>query len=126
MSQQQHKVIISLAANCDPEKNLAKARECLSRILSDTNYTRELWTEPFSAPHSSPLYLNQLVYATTCLGDEQLVGELKDIEKALGRTAEDRRQGRVRIDLDLMQYDEARHHLRDWDRPYIKALLLLA
>ena len=40
----------------------------------------------------------------------------------MGRTAEDRRLGIVRIDLDLLQYDDTRFHLRDWERPYVKLL----
>jgi 2-amino-4-hydroxy-6-hydroxymethyldihydropteridine diphosphokinase len=69
------------------------------------------------------MYLNQLVYATTALEVEELIEALKAIERQMGRTAEDRRQGIVRIDLDLMQYNDERHHLRDWERPYIKALV---
>ena len=29
----------------------------------------------------------------------------------------------VTIDLDLMQYDSQRYHLKDWSRPYIQLLL---
>ena len=69
------------------------------------------------------MYLNQLVYATTSLNVDELQSALKDIELRLGRTAEDRQKGIVRIDLDLLLYNDQRYHLRDWDRPYIKALL---
>lgn len=41
----------------------------------------------------------------------------------MGRTQEDRTAGIVRIDLDLLQYDNDRYHLRDWERDYIKKLL---
>ena len=69
------------------------------------------------------MYLNQLVYATTSLSVDELQSALKNIELCLGRTTEDRQKGIVRIDLDLLQYGDQRYHLRDWDRPYIKALL---
>ena len=117
-----HSCIISLAANCEQEKNLAEAHRRLSQILFSPTYTEAIWTEPFKHP-GSPLYLNQLVYAETNLTTEELESELKTIEHAMGRTAEDRQQGIVRIDLDLMQHDDVRYHLRDWDRPYIQKLL---
>ena len=117
-----HSCIISLAANCNQEENLAEARRRLSQILFSPTYTEAIWTEPFKHP-DSPLYLNQLVYAKTNLNAEELECELKTIEHAMGRTAEDRKQGIVRIDLDLMQHDDVRYHLRDWERPYIQKLL---
>jgi len=54
---------------------------------------------------------------------EQVTEALKQTEIRMGRTNEDRRQGIVRIDLDLMRYDDQRHHVKDWERDYIKKLL---
>ena len=31
--------------------------------------------------------------------------------------------GIVKIDLDLLQYDETQYHLRDWSRNYVKNLI---
>jgi 2-amino-4-hydroxy-6-hydroxymethyldihydropteridine diphosphokinase len=70
------------------------------------------------------MYLNQLVAATTALTVDALQTALKDIEIHLGRTDDDRRQGIVRIDLDLLQYEQQRYHLRDWDRYYVKELIV--
>ena len=133
-----NEVIISLASNCDQEQNLHQARLCLEQILSSCRYTKAIWTEPYIVGNASQrcdkeqsqtletppiMYLNQLVYATTSLNVDELQSALKDIELRLGRTAEDRQKGIVRIDLDLLLYNDQRYHLRDWDRPYIKALL---
>ena len=41
----------------------------------------------------------------------------------MGRSTEDRQQGIVRLDLDILEYDGVRHHLADWDRHYVKLLL---
>jgi 2-amino-4-hydroxy-6-hydroxymethyldihydropteridine diphosphokinase len=118
-----HRCIISLAANCQQEENLARARECLGRILTVIRFTEELWTDPVGTVRRPDKYLNQLLYAETALCVEELVDHLKEIEIRMGRTDDDRRQGIVRIDLDLMQYDKERFHLRDWERPYIQSLL---
>lgn len=130
-----HSCIISLAANCNQKENLAEARQRLGQILFDVQYTRELWTKPVGSSVSTPTparqeenhseckYLNQLAYAHTELECDKLEQALKAMEREMGRTDADRRQGIVRIDLDLMKYDDTRHHTQDWERPYITELL---
>lgn len=119
-----HKVLISIAANCEQKKNLSEARRRLEQVLSASYYTSEMWTEPIGAQRSDA-YLNQLVTAHTRLELSQLNSELKRIEQEMGRTDSDRKEGIVRIDLDLMEYDGERHHIKDWERSYIKMLLPL-
>ncbi len=117
-----HKVILSLASNYQQQDNLAEAHRRLDLMLRCRRYTEAIWTEPINARRPN-LYLNQLLYAETTLRVEELQQALKDIELDMGRTADDRREGLVRIDLDLLQYDDERFHLRDWERPYVKKLL---
>ena len=117
-----HLCIISLASNHDAETNLPEARQCLEQILISPHFTEAHWTEPIGSQRSD-LYLNQLVQAHTMLTAEQLNQALKDIEQRLGRSQQDRQAGIVRIDLDLLQYDAERFHLRDWQRPYVQHLL---
>ena len=96
------------------------AREQLSLLMNDLHYTSEHWTEPVHSLRSEP-YLNQLCRGTTTFGPNLLGEVLKEIEKRLGRTHNE--DGIVTIDLDLLQYDEQRYHLRDWERKYVKDLL---
>lgn len=116
----EHEVIISLASNEQAETHLAKARELLKMLIHDLVFTQEKWTEPVHTIRKSP-YLNQLCKGTTELGPNLLSEVLKETERRLGRTHNE--DGIVVIDLDLMQYDDQRHHLRDWDRDYIKNLI---
>ena len=123
-----HECIISLAANYCAEKNLAEARERLCQILFEPLYTKELWTKPeghkaCSSAEELPLYLNQLVKATTNLELQQLQEALKQMEAVMGRTLADRNENRVRIDLDLLLFDNTRYHCEDWNRRYVKALI---
>ena len=117
-----HKIIISLASNCDQEANIAEARRRLDDIITPRRYTDAIWTEPIRSTRPD-LYLNQLVEADTALSADDLEAALKRIEADMGRTAEDRREGLVRIDLDLLLFDRRRYHERDWERPYVKKLL---
>lgn len=120
MTHKEHHIIISLASNEGQEAHLAAAREQLTQLLAEAHFTSAIWTEPINSIRKEP-YLNQLCTGTTALG-EGLLGEvLKETERRLGRTHNE--DGIVAIDLDLLQYDDQKYHLRDWNRDYVKNLL---
>lgn len=119
-----HEVIISLGSNENQEANLAKAREQLTQLLAEVHFTSAIWTEPIGASADnvqSKKYLNQLCKGTTAFGEGLLCEVLKETEKRIGRTKNE--DGIVAIDLDLLAYDDQRHHLKDWSRDYVKNLL---
>ena len=115
-----HEVIISLASNENQEANLAKAREQLTQLMAEVHFTSAIWTKPVNTSRKET-YLNQLCKGTTAFGEGLLCEVLKETEKRIGRTRNE--DGIVAIDLDLLQYDDQRHHLRDWGRDYVKNLL---
>ena len=120
MKPKEHYIIISLASNENQEANMEAARTQLVQLLTEAHFTSAIWTEPINTLRKEP-YLNQLCYGTTALGEGLLCEVLKETEKRLGRKHNE--DGVVAIDLDLLQYDDRRHHLRDWDRNYVKDLL---
>jgi 2-amino-4-hydroxy-6-hydroxymethyldihydropteridine diphosphokinase len=116
----EHEVIISLASNENQEANLAKAREQLTQLMVEVHFTSAMWTEPVATSRKEP-YLNQLCRATTTFGEGLLCEVLKETEKRIGRIKNE--DGIVVIDLDLLEYDGQRHHLRDWSRDYVMKLI---
>ena len=120
MIQKEHHIIISLASNINHEANLVAARTQLTQLLSEVHFTSAIYTEPVGTLRQEP-YLNQLCKGTTALGMNLLNEVLKETEKRLGRTHNE--DGIVTIDLDLLEYDGERYHLRDWDRNYVKDLI---
>lgn len=120
MTQKEHHIIISLASNEHQEANMETARTQLVQLLTEVHFTSAIWTEPVGTLRKEP-YLNQLCKGTTALGEGLLCEVLKETEKRLGRKRNE--DGIVAIDLDLLQYDDRRHHLRDWDRNYVKDLI---
>ena len=120
MTNKEHHVIISLASNHNQEVALAAAREQLTQLLTEVRFTSAIWTKPIGTIREEP-YLNQLCEGTTALGDGLLGEVLKQLERRLGRTHNE--DGIVVLDLDLLEYDGERHHLRDWDRNYVKDLI---
>jgi 2-amino-4-hydroxy-6-hydroxymethyldihydropteridine diphosphokinase len=111
-----------LGSNHDQQQNLHQARQRLAQVLVSHGYTDAIWTEPLGQSHHGP-YLNQLACGKTGLTLSELETALKAIEHDMGRTDEDRRQGIVRIDLDLLLFDQEHRHLPDWNRPYVTQLL---
>ena len=116
----QHEVIISLGSNENQEENLMKAREQLTQLMTEVHFTSAIWTEPINSSRKEP-YLNQLCKGTTAFSEGLLCEVLKETEKRIGRIKNE--DGIVVIDLDLLEYDGQRHHLRDWSRDYVKDLL---
>ena len=116
----EHEVIISLASNENQEANLDKAREQLTQLLTEVHFTSAIWTEPLNTSRKEP-YLNQLCKGTTAFGEGLLCEVLKETEKRIGRIKNE--DGIVVIDLDLLEYDGQRHHLRDWSRDYVMKLI---
>ena len=118
-----HKVIISLATNRFQKKNLSKARYCLEEILSDMHFTTECWTAPIGNTPCRDAYLNQLVVGNTELDEPTLTQWLKNTELSFGRTEAKRKSGIVPIDLDILDFNGEKRHLRDWERPYVQQLV---
>lgn len=124
MTNETHKVLLCLASNSQQKQNMEAARSLLSGLLADLHYTTEHWTEPVTSQRACPRvrYLNQLATGTTDLEAEDLNLRLKEIEQQLGRKHD--KSGVVTIDIDLLQHDDTRYHLRDWERDYVKDLLV--
>lgn len=118
----EHTVLLSLASNHEAATHLEEARSKLQTIINNPLFSSELWTLPVGSKHLAK-YLNQLMRGTTLLSVEELQRWLKKTEELMGRTPEDRQQGIVRIDLDLLQFDDRRYHEKDWQRDYVKQLL---
>ena len=109
-------VLIALGSNYHQSAHIQWASQRLSVLLDDVTMSRILWTPDI---HGRGLwYMNRLLRAKTSLSPDQLTTLLKQIEQETQRTKQ-----HVTIDLDLMQYDQQRYHLDDWERPYIQRLL---
>lgn len=116
-----HSVIIALGSNCRHDANLDRATELLGRFVSGMKASRRLLTEPVGI--ASGPFMNQIVTGTCEMDMDALTDATKQIEAACGRTAVSMAKGIVEIDIDILQYDDTRHHLGDWDRDYIKTLI---
>lgn len=99
---------------------MKKARKCLSCIYADIQFTRCL-TSP--ACPGNGVYSNMLAKINTNQTEQELVSQLKQLEQEMGDTTEQRKNGIVMMDLDILRYNKVIRHEDDWQRDYIKRLL---
>ena len=112
----QHYVIIALGSNVSRDL-LPKARQLMGEWINVTAASDIIATEPIGM--SSPDFHNPLLECTTALTLDRLTLRTKATEQTLGRQ---HGKGIVSIDIDILQYDDIRLHLSDWEHEYVKQL----
>lgn len=116
-----HTVIIALGSNVYQTDNIDAASAFISERFEDVAFSEYLWTDPIDI--ASDRFLNRLAFVKTSMALNDLKQLLKDMEVNAGSTREEREKGIIKIDVDLLIYDDKRYHLQDWNRDYIKQLI---
>ena len=96
---------LCLGSNTDAESNVEMARKMLNSLLPDIRWEEARWTEPVDFPYPA-LFLNQMATFTTQMSCDEVRTKFKEIEHQCGRLPEDKAQGIVRMDIDLLTYGE--------------------
>lgn len=68
-------------------------------------------------------FRNVLAAFETELTPDEVVEKTKMVEYAVGRTPKDKKEGKVIIDIDLLQYDDEILRPDDYERSYVQDLL---
>lgn len=116
-------VLLSIGANMECERQMQRAKERLTLAFPDITFTPTLSSPAYGMEPSAPPYTNMLAKFQTDKDEQQLILQLKSLEKELGDTPELRREGTVMMDLDILRFDRRRRHHDDWHRPYVRQLL---
>lgn len=117
-----NKLLISLGSNVDPETNMLLCRNLLNELFDYICFSETSVTTPYGENYKHN-FLNQLAYATTEDARDQISLDLKSIEKKLGRHPEDKNNGIVKIDVDLIKWNDSILKKEEWERDYIALLL---
>lgn len=120
---QLNKIIVALGTNSDQKKNAFTAEAILKTIIKDSHVSKYLWTKPLGIKNSDK-FLNFIIFGKTHYGLSQLTKAFKQLEKKCGRNKYDEKRGVIKIDIDILQYGNQIYHEDDWDREYVKELLL--
>lgn len=116
-----HKILLAIGSNDDAEKNISSIRHLLTEHFHEVQFTSVL-VNPFVG-FDAPDFHNQLALAYTDMEEEETVRLLKQMEQQLGRKPSDKHLHRIPADIDLLLFDNERRHEKDWQRPYVIALM---
>lgn len=121
MNQQMHYILLALGSNTLAQHNIELAKAFLTAAFPKIQFSRSIVTPAIGIV--SPSFINCLAQTYCCGQMADVLATLKNIETTMGSMPEERRKGIVKIDIDLLQFDETRHKADDWERDYIQLLL---
>ena len=116
----QHTCILCLGSNLDAATRMSAARSVLLSHFPDICFSQEMVTEAIGSGFLSPFH-NQVARFTTPLDAESVRNLLKGIEQTQGRLPEDKAQGIVKLDIDLLKYNECVLKPKDLEREFVLA-----
>lgn len=117
-----NKALISIGSNCDRENNLILCRKLLNESFDNILYSQTLITMPYGKVYKND-FLNQLAVIETNENQEEINKKLKSIEKVIGRDRNDKISGYVKIDVDLVIWNNHVLKEEDMKRSYVAELL---
>ena len=121
MNQQTHYILLALGSNVAAELHIEQAKARLSAVFPQLRFSRSLITPAIGIV--SPPFMNCLAEGYCSVPLEEIIVALKDIEAQMGSVPEERKKGIVKIDMDLLQFDNTKRKADDWSRDYIQLLL---
>ena len=121
MSQQKHRITLALGSNFSAEANIEQAKARLMAAFGKLRVSHSLVTPAIGIV--SPPFVNCVIMAQSNQDMQNVLHTLKCIEADMGSLPEDRRKGIVKIDIDLLQFDDIRRKEEDWNRDYIQLLI---
>ena len=115
-----HSCLLCIGTNYYRTANMAYARKDLEKHFPNIRFSKEMETEAIGSRFLSP-FSNQVAIFTTAQDREQVRGILKLIERDNGRLPEDKAQGVVKLDIDLLKFDDEVLKPADLTLPYVQA-----
>jgi len=117
-----NKALLSIGTNEEREKNLSLCHRFLDKEFGDIHYSKTSVTSPYGTTYKKD-FLNQLALIYTEKEREEVAFLLKNAEKEIGRKAADKNKGIVKIDIDLVIWNDEVLKPADISRDYIADLL---
>lgn len=111
--------LICLGSNYDREIHMNAARKALSETFPNIRFGEELETEAIGEGFFSP-FSNQLATFQTSLTTDKIRQRLKEIEQDNGRMPQEKSQGIVKIDIDILIHGSRILKPEDLKRDYIQ------
>lgn len=115
-------LIISIGSNENSLVNIRLCRIHLYKLFDIIYFSAISVTKPFG-DHYQRDFLNQLAIVRTTRELDELNLCLKELEQKIGRKKEDKANGSVKIDIDIVKWNDTILKQNDWERDYVADLL---
>ena len=115
----EHHCLLCMGSNTNRFTQLSDARKVLSEAFPDIHFGELMETQAIGSGFHSP-FSNQLARFTTTLSSESVHNLFKELERHSGRLAGDKAQGIVKLDIDLLTFDNKVLKPEDMKREYIR------
>ena len=114
----QYSCLLCLGSNYNRRLHMEDARNALRKLFPTIRFSDEMTTEAIGDKFLSP-FSNQVAKLETTLPCEEIRSLLKQIEKDNGRLPEDKEQGIVKLDIDLLTFDDLILKPNDMEKDYV-------
>ena len=115
----EHHCLLCMGSNTNRFTQLSDARKVLSEAFPDIHFGELMETQAIGSGFHSP-FSNQLARFTTTLSSESVHNLFKELERHRGRLPGDKAQGIVKLDIDLLTFDNKVLKPEDMKREYIR------
>ena len=113
-----HFCLLCLGSNSNRHFRMEAARKALTELFPNIRFSTEMTTEAIGDKFLSP-FSNQVAKIETPLTREEIRSLLKKIEKENGRLPEDKEQGIVKLDIDLLTFDDLILKPNDLEKDFV-------
>lgn len=111
-----------MGSNDDRERNITFCKSLLENFFGEMFYSNTSVTTPYGQSYKQD-FLNQLAVFYTDKTKTEIISMLKSMEKEIGRKDEDKSLGLVKIDIDLLRWNDEILKPEDMKRLYVTELL---
>ena len=115
----EHHCLLCMGSNTNRFTQLSDARKVLSEAFPDIHFGELMETQAIGSGFHSP-FSNQLARFTTTLSSESVHNLFKELERHSGPLPGDKAQGIVKLDIDLLTFDNKVLKPEDMKREYIR------
>lgn len=115
----EHHCLLCMGSNTDRSAQLSVARKVLCATFPDIRFGEMMETEAIGSGFHSP-FSNQLAKFSTTLSPDSVHDLFKELERQSGRVPEDKALGVVKLDIDLLVFDNEVLKPEDMKREYIR------
>lgn len=110
---------LCMGSNFERKIHLNAARKALKEQFPEICFGKEIETEAIGEIYLSP-FSNQIAKFETTLSPDEIRSILKDIERQNGRSPEEKAHGIVKLDIDLLTFNNLVLKPEDLRREYIQ------